>query len=239
MDETDYSAQAPGAGRSARSAHTRDQIVAAAARLFERNGYGATSMEDIAAEADVSKATVYYQFPNKETLYTWICVNHATRAMKYVEQVESSTLTAAEKVVELVWDLVASTMHEATVRLLYDSHAHISANSREVIRASQHRYVDALERAIIGAQQAGDAFPDDAKLIALAIFESIGRTRHWFDPRGRLPAKEAGPAIVRMFLRSVLEPSALHVFEDRVRAAGSEFFAKRANIISLVESGGG
>lgn len=37
-------------------------------RLFESQGYGAVSMEQIAAEADVAKATLYSYFPVKEAL---------------------------------------------------------------------------------------------------------------------------------------------------------------------------
>ena len=47
----------------------RDQIVAAARKLFLESGYGTVSMDAIAAEAGVSKRTVYSHFQNKETLF--------------------------------------------------------------------------------------------------------------------------------------------------------------------------
>lgn len=47
----------------------RDLIVAAAGKLFMESGFGATSMDAIAAEAGVSKRTVYSHFENKETLF--------------------------------------------------------------------------------------------------------------------------------------------------------------------------
>lgn len=47
----------------------RDQIVAAACRLFLENGYELTSMDAVAAEANVSKRTVYSHFQNKEALF--------------------------------------------------------------------------------------------------------------------------------------------------------------------------
>lgn len=46
----------------------RDQIVAAAARLFLERGYAATSMDAVTQEAGVSKATVYAHFPSKADL---------------------------------------------------------------------------------------------------------------------------------------------------------------------------
>jgi len=50
----------------------RELIVAAARKLFLGTGFGSTSMDAIAAEAGVSKRTVYSHFQNKETLFAAI-----------------------------------------------------------------------------------------------------------------------------------------------------------------------
>lgn len=47
---------------------TASHLSATAFRLFETHGYEAVSMEQIAAEADVAKATLYNYFPVKEAL---------------------------------------------------------------------------------------------------------------------------------------------------------------------------
>ncbi len=44
-------------------------IVAAARKLFPSDGFGTVSMDSIAAEAGVSKRTVYSHFDNKESLF--------------------------------------------------------------------------------------------------------------------------------------------------------------------------
>lgn len=46
----------------------RDEIGSAARRLFLRQGYAATTIEEVAEEAGVSPRTVYRQFPRKEDL---------------------------------------------------------------------------------------------------------------------------------------------------------------------------
>ncbi|KUI36986.1 TetR family transcriptional regulator [Mycobacterium sp. IS-1496] len=45
--------------RAAQAQETRRRVVAAAARLFVANGYGATTIDAIAAAADVSRKTVF------------------------------------------------------------------------------------------------------------------------------------------------------------------------------------
>jgi AcrR family transcriptional regulator len=54
--------------RSARTRATRRRIVDAAAELFIERGYGATTLEQIAARAGVAVQTVYFHFGNKRTV---------------------------------------------------------------------------------------------------------------------------------------------------------------------------
>ncbi|WP_166353677.1 TetR/AcrR family transcriptional regulator [Phytoactinopolyspora limicola] len=58
---------APERGRSARK---RQAILDAACTVFLRDGYGGTSMDNIAALARVSKQTVYKHFADKQRLFT-------------------------------------------------------------------------------------------------------------------------------------------------------------------------
>lgn len=61
------SAQAP--VRRLRRAERREQILAAATRAFARSGFAATGLEDVAAEAGISRAILYRHFDSKTDLY--------------------------------------------------------------------------------------------------------------------------------------------------------------------------
>lgn len=59
----------PPAGRRQRKRNqTLDHLAATAFGLFETHGYDAVTMEQIAAQADVAKGTLYNHFPVKEAL---------------------------------------------------------------------------------------------------------------------------------------------------------------------------
>jgi AcrR family transcriptional regulator len=69
MTEPDVESRAGAqAGRTAKSQVTREQIVAAALRLFREQGYQGTTMRAVAAEAGVSVGNAYYYFSSKEEL---------------------------------------------------------------------------------------------------------------------------------------------------------------------------
>jgi AcrR family transcriptional regulator len=56
-----------------------DQVVAGARIVFLRDGFGGASVDDIAREAAVSKATLYSYFPDKRALFMEIVLNECQR----------------------------------------------------------------------------------------------------------------------------------------------------------------
>ena len=54
--------------RERKKAQTKNRLIETALGLFFRQGFAATSMEQVAEEADVAKGTLYNYFPTKESL---------------------------------------------------------------------------------------------------------------------------------------------------------------------------
>src|SRR5690242_5988413 len=67
-DEVVDDVKAPRDRRARRAAETRLRIVEAGGRLFAERGYAGTTVEAVAAEADVAVETVYARFKNKRNL---------------------------------------------------------------------------------------------------------------------------------------------------------------------------
>lgn len=72
------------AGRLASSGPIRE----AAAALFLEKGYQGTSMDDIAAAAQVSKQTIYTHFAGKEELFSDLVLGNAERVDEFIAAVE-------------------------------------------------------------------------------------------------------------------------------------------------------
>jgi AcrR family transcriptional regulator len=56
-------------GRRLRRAERREQILAAATRAFARSGFAATSLDDVATEAGISRVILYRHFESKTDMY--------------------------------------------------------------------------------------------------------------------------------------------------------------------------
>jgi AcrR family transcriptional regulator len=70
---------------------SRDKLLTAAAKVFAERGFERASVDDIAAEAGLSKGTLYWNFKSKEDLFEALLEEHIdSRARAVVEMTESA-----------------------------------------------------------------------------------------------------------------------------------------------------
>jgi AcrR family transcriptional regulator len=72
--------------RRLRRAERREQILTAATQAFARTGFAATGLDDIAAEAGISRAILYRHFDSKTDLYRAVLDRVCTRLAAAVDQ---------------------------------------------------------------------------------------------------------------------------------------------------------
>ncbi len=70
--------------REANKIKCRQQILKASRRLFKEKGYDNTMIEDVADKADISKATLYNYFPNKESLLVGTMDDQIEATRRYI-----------------------------------------------------------------------------------------------------------------------------------------------------------
>ncbi|HEY9032483.1 MAG TPA: TetR/AcrR family transcriptional regulator [Pseudomonadales bacterium] len=112
-----------------RSQQADEAILAAATRMFYRHPYGEVSMEAIAQQAQVSKATLYRRWPNKPTLAVEVLVRlalaerrpfthisyreHLTANLKALRNMLSSDYA------DVIVSVIAETQHDQSLRDIF------------------------------------------------------------------------------------------------------------------------
>jgi AcrR family transcriptional regulator len=84
---TSYGPTSPTIG--ARGARTRQQILDAASQAFVEQGFHATSVEDIAARADTSRATLYQYFESKDVIFTELMIESGDNVIRMTRELRS------------------------------------------------------------------------------------------------------------------------------------------------------
>ncbi|TWC76283.1 TetR family transcriptional regulator [Rhizobium sp. SJZ105] len=80
------------------AAEKRQHIVETAYRLFKRDGFHATGIDKIIAEAEVAKMTMYRHFPSKDGLIVEVLNWRAERYGRQLDQLAGAAMTPGEKI---------------------------------------------------------------------------------------------------------------------------------------------
>jgi AcrR family transcriptional regulator len=177
----------PGAGPEARPARRltadarRRQLFDVALTLFAEHGYSATTMDDIAEAAGVTKPLVYQHFDSKRALYLELL---DVVSQLLIDRIVQSTAAAVgpRQQVELgfagYFELMVD--NELAFRLLYGRDAPDDAE----LGAALVRVEEAIAQAIDPLIDAG-LDPDHRLLLAHAVVGMAeGASRHWLDAHG-------------------------------------------------------
>ena len=112
--------RAPGsknAAPQARAVRTRDAIIAVAARHFDTDGYGHTSMNTITRTGKFAKGAMYYHFPSKDAIGHQLLADWKRTVDETVTgATDSSSSTAAEKLTAIFTSLARQITEDINLR---------------------------------------------------------------------------------------------------------------------------
>ena len=72
------------------AAITREQLLSKALRVFSKMGYAATTLEDIAREAEVTRGAIYWHFGSKAELYNTLIREYSDRGASPLQLLPSA-----------------------------------------------------------------------------------------------------------------------------------------------------
>ena len=135
----------------------RGRLLDAAARVFARNGYAQTSMDEIAQEAGVGKPTLYRYFPSKDELSAAVFAEALDGLERRLHEVIDTEPDMAARLRGLVVTLLPTFRdHLVTNRILGDVSATIDQSKRRVFRDRRARIAGFLSRTVERGMRDGD-----------------------------------------------------------------------------------
>lgn len=100
----------------ARADTTRLQILRAASRQFARKSYSLVSLDDILADAEVTKGAMYFHFRSKYALASAIIEYRVTVARAAVDQVIAQKLSGLETLIDISYLVAIEDIGDETAR---------------------------------------------------------------------------------------------------------------------------
>jgi len=176
----------------------RQEILRAAARLFQQQGYDATSMNDVAAALKLSKGGLYHHFQSKdEILYN--IMSHAMniteeRVINVARRIEGAE-ERLRTLIRLHIEVVLSEEDREITVMLHENHP-LPPALRRKINGRKKDYVHFVENMVADVQrQRNSTSQVTPRAAAFALVGMINWIYQWYKPDGSL----TGDAIVRQY----------------------------------------
>jgi AcrR family transcriptional regulator len=96
------------ANAESKGKRNRDSLVSAAARMFWQRGYSATSIADLAGEANIPVGNVYYYFQSKADVAYAVADGFVRDTQDMISEIAAATSDPRARLVSLVERLSAS-----------------------------------------------------------------------------------------------------------------------------------
>jgi TetR/AcrR family transcriptional regulator, cholesterol catabolism regulator len=181
----------------------RQEILRTAARLFQQQGYDATSMNDVAAALKLSKGGLYHHFQSKDEILFHI-MSHAMeiteqRVINTVRRIDNSTVAGAEErlrmLIRLHIQVVLSPEDREITVMLHENHP-LPPPLRRKINGRKKDYLHFVENLVSDVQRKRNALsPVTPRAAAFALVGMINWIYQWYKPDGPL----TGDALVTQF----------------------------------------
>jgi TetR/AcrR family transcriptional regulator, cholesterol catabolism regulator len=168
-------------------------VLAAAVELFASRGFDATSIRDIATEAGVQPASVYYHYPSKEALLVAIVDRAAAQVAEQIKAAVQSPDPWQRLEQACVAHLTALLQGEGALRVLATE---IPSRRTGAVHDALVRTRDAYEDIFRDLVAALPVRPGvDRSYLRLTLLGAINWTLIWYRPGGDPP-----PAIARQIV---------------------------------------
>lgn len=207
----------------------KEDIIAAAAEVLRYNGYDATTMKDIAARVNLTAASLYHHFKNKDFLLLAVLELGLNHAIGQMEEVFHSDLSCAEKLCQMIRLHVIAITENTPVGAAMVFEIHTLMNARPSPRNggqfSHEDYEEFIERrdafferrdyfetlfrrVVQNGIDANEFRQTDAAIFAKAMLGAHNWVGVWYKEGGRLSGDQIANLMADTFLNALAKISA-------------------------------
>lgn len=197
------------AAKQARAEHRSAQLLDAAARLMERDGSHAVSMQAVAAEAGVSVGLIYRYFGGKDDLLLAVIVgvldSFATRVPAAVEAAGADPVHRLAAAFRCYCEIIDERRHAAV--LTYRETKSLDETGRARIKELEVQTSEPLRAALRAGVETGLFDVPDLELAAydLLLLAHAWALKHWYFER-TLSLDAYVERQLALVLKGILEP---------------------------------
>jgi AcrR family transcriptional regulator len=183
----------------------RERILAAATKLFGRQGYEATTTRQIVEEAQVTKGALYHWFGTKDELLTTIYRGLLAEQTRRLADIAAGDGPPEQRLRDAVSDLFDHMNEHYEPLTVWARSMHlVEGEGAAAVRRDRRRYYEIFRDLIKEGQVAGTVRKDVlASVITHTYLSSVIQIHTWFHPGDPLTREELGRQMTGLFMASI------------------------------------
>nr|MBA2680328.1 TetR family transcriptional regulator [Ktedonobacteraceae bacterium] len=180
---------------------TQEEIVEKATELFARDGFGATSLDDIAIALGVTQAALYYHIKNKEEILRSIYLTVLQVSEEPLQSIVASSLSAREKLRQAIEHHVkVAADRSPAMTVFYREWSHLTGPFAHEIKQRQKAYERYFEEIIQNGIKEGLFAPTvDARIATFALLGMCNWLSNWYHAGGQYSPQQIADMFAFIF----------------------------------------
>ena len=165
----------------------------AASDLFNKNGFEATSLDEVAAVLSISKPSIYYYFKNKSELLLACYERTLDICEELLELAKSQDGSGLDQLSYFIENLIVLHCSNGSIAVVSDVDA-VPNEAKSGIRARSRALTEGLEALAILGSKDGSIRPDLAPIITRFIMGGVNWIPKWHSEEGNLSPEDIAKA---------------------------------------------
>jgi TetR/AcrR family transcriptional regulator, transcriptional repressor for nem operon len=200
-----------------RADSTRQQILRAAAHQFARLPYHQVGLDDVLAEAELTKGAMYFHFRSKHALALAIIEDQATEAKAVVEALVNRKFSGLETLIDFAYQTAVRDISEDMARAgfnLLESIGRIEGLQAQRLEGWIQTLTAIADRAIAEGDILEECDPQDVGRLIVSTYMGLRQTSNFDEPQQFLSDLEKTWGLL---LPGVVRPDRIDYFRQFIR----------------------
>ena len=184
----------------------RDEISEVAAKFFAKKGYVGTSMRDISKGLNVSIASVYYYFTNKEALLYSIIDSIGKELLTTLKKAKSESDSPVEQMRRMLFCHVCLAREKRDrIKVYMEDQYNLSPKLRKIINKQHREIYDSYTDQLRELQKSKIISNSQVSVAAFAIIGMLNWCYRWFREDGDLSIEDVAECLIDLLLYGIID----------------------------------
>lgn len=185
--------------------HRYEELIDTAVELFEKKGYSATTMRDIAKKMNLTQGSLYYYIKKKEDILFQIHHIIIEMVLDGASKIRKGMTTMEKLDIMMTCSMEVVAKKKSYVSVFLKEYKYIKSELFDEVLAKRKKYAKIIQGIIDDEIKNGNFINVDPQIATMALVGMFNWSLQWVDVKGRLSMQEIKDVFLRIFFEGMLK----------------------------------